>query len=167
MISFSFFFFLQLYRSIGISPIENSSHCPQGKLAAIESPHPTNGPYWASKCFHNPPSSDMDYGIFNVHMWSLCMRITGLHFLVSPGRTFMGYRVCTDFWHRGNSPTVGAQSLARNGYPTMRWPRSIVWFIPWGGHAQSNNLYHGFRKRALSAMRHRLDPWVHVSTHYT
>ena len=124
------FFFLQLYRSIGISPIENSSHCPQGKLAAIESPHPTNGPYWVSKCFHNPPSSDMDYGIFNMHMWSPCMRITGPQFLASPGRTFMGTESARTF----DSGETRPQSERKVWHETVTQP--------WGGHAQSYDLYH-------------------------
>ena len=30
------------------------------------------GVFW---CFHNPPNSDMDYRIFNMQMWSFCLRI--------------------------------------------------------------------------------------------
>ena len=38
----------------------------RGKPAAIESRYPTYGACWVFSCFHNPPNSDMDYGIFNV-----------------------------------------------------------------------------------------------------
>ena len=36
-------------------------------------------------CFHNPPNSDTDHRIFNMHMWSFCMPIHtgGLQFIVS------------------------------------------------------------------------------------
>ena len=43
------------------------------------------GLFW---CFHSPPNSDMDYRIFNMCMWSFCMRIhTGdPQFIVSSKR---------------------------------------------------------------------------------
>ena len=39
---------------------------PRGKPAATESGYPTYGACWMFLCLHNPPNSDMDYGIFNV-----------------------------------------------------------------------------------------------------
>ena len=39
---------------------------------------------------------------------------------------FVGYKVCTEFRLRGNSPTVGAQSVARNVHPSMWRSRSIA-----------------------------------------
>ena len=50
----------------GISSIRNSGCLPRGKPAATESRYPTHGACWVFHCFHNPPNSDMDYGIFNV-----------------------------------------------------------------------------------------------------
>ena len=34
-------------------------------------------------------------------------------------KTFVGYRICTDFGLRGKWPTVGTQSLPRNGHPSI------------------------------------------------
>ena len=53
------------YCPIGISPTENSDRFSQGKPAATESRYPTYGACWVFGCFHNPPKSNMDYGIFN------------------------------------------------------------------------------------------------------
>ena len=39
---------------------------PQGKPAVTESRYPTYGACWIFQCFHTPPNSDMDNGIFNV-----------------------------------------------------------------------------------------------------
>ena len=48
----------------------NSGCLPQEKPAATESRYPTHGAccflFYFFKCFHNPPNSDRDYGIFNV-----------------------------------------------------------------------------------------------------
>ena len=38
----------------------------RGKPAATESRYPTCCACRVSECFHNPPNSDMGYGIFNV-----------------------------------------------------------------------------------------------------
>ena len=57
---------LQLYCPNGISPMGNSGCLPQGKPAATESCYPTYFACWVFKCFHYPPNSDMDHGIFNV-----------------------------------------------------------------------------------------------------
>ena len=67
--SFFFFFgcFLKLYLFNGISPVRNSGCFPRGKPAAAKSRYPTCGACWVFQCFHNPPNSDMDYSIFNVH----------------------------------------------------------------------------------------------------
>ena len=65
-IFFSLFFSPQLYCPKGISPMGNSGCLPRGKPAATESRYPTYGACWVFDCFHNPPNSDMDYGIFNV-----------------------------------------------------------------------------------------------------
>ena len=58
--------FLQLCCPIGVAPMEKSSCLPWGKPAPTESRYTTYGAYWMFKCFHNPPNSDLDYGIFNV-----------------------------------------------------------------------------------------------------
>ena len=57
---------LQLYCPNWVSPVGNSGYFSLGKPAATESRYPTYGACWMFYCFHNPPSSDMDYGIFNV-----------------------------------------------------------------------------------------------------
>ena len=44
----------------------NSGRSPQGKPAATESRYQTYDACWLFYCFHNPPNSDMDHGIFNV-----------------------------------------------------------------------------------------------------
>ena len=60
-------FFLQLYCPNGISPTGENSGChPRGKPAATEWRSPTYSACWVSERFHNPPNSDMDYGILNV-----------------------------------------------------------------------------------------------------
>ena len=56
-------YFLQLYCPNGISPMGKWGYFPQEKPAATES---TYCACWVSLCSHNPPNSDMDYGIFNV-----------------------------------------------------------------------------------------------------
>ena len=71
-------------------------------------------------CFHSPPNSDMDYRIFNMHMWSFCMHIhTGDLSLYSHPKDFC--RVCTELKISGQ-----AQSLAHKGHPSIWWPCSIV-----------------------------------------
>ena len=47
----------------------NSGCLPREKLAATESRYPTYGACWVFYCFHNPPNSDMDCGIFNVRTY--------------------------------------------------------------------------------------------------
>ena len=47
---------------------------PRGKRAAIIRRYPFFSPFLFPVCFHNPPNSDMDYGIFNVCTF-LCVRI--------------------------------------------------------------------------------------------
>ena len=49
-----------------IVPMENSGCLLRRKPAAIESRYPTYGAYWVFPCFHSPPNSDMNDGIFNV-----------------------------------------------------------------------------------------------------
>ena len=44
----------------------NSGCFLRGKPAATESRYPTYGACRVFQCFHNPPNSDMYYGIFNV-----------------------------------------------------------------------------------------------------
>ena len=44
----------------------NSDFFTRGKPAATESRYPTYGACWVFECFHNPPNSGMDYGLFNV-----------------------------------------------------------------------------------------------------
>ena len=55
------------YCPIGISPVGKSGRFPRGKPAATESRYPTYGACSVFECFHNPPNSDMDYRILNVH----------------------------------------------------------------------------------------------------
>ena len=45
----------------------NSGRFPRGKPAATGSRYQTDGACWVFQCFCNPPNSDMDRGIFNVH----------------------------------------------------------------------------------------------------
>ena len=61
-----FFFFLQLYFSVWISPMGNLDCFPQGKPAATESCYPTNCVCWVLWCFHDPLNSNMDYRIINM-----------------------------------------------------------------------------------------------------
>ena len=61
-----FVFLYSTYCAKRISPMGNSCFLPRGKPAATESRYPTYGAWWVFQCFHNPPNSDMDYGIFNV-----------------------------------------------------------------------------------------------------
>ena len=66
---FYFSFFLFFYNCIvpfGITPMGILSCPPQGKPAATESCYPTYGVCWVFQCFHNPPNSDTDMGIFNM-----------------------------------------------------------------------------------------------------
>ena len=63
---FFYLFILQLCCPNGISLMENSGCLHRGKPAATESRYPTYGTCWVFLCFHNPPNSDMDYGLFNV-----------------------------------------------------------------------------------------------------
>ena len=68
---FFFFFtftsyFLQLYCPNGTSPVGNSGCLPRGKPEPTESRYLALGSCWAFKCFHYPPNSDMDHGIFDV-----------------------------------------------------------------------------------------------------
>ena len=55
-------------------------------------------------------------------------------------RTCVEYRVCLESWLRGNSPTVDAQSQARKGHLSTRWPDLIV-------------LKHGFRVLPVVLLR--------------
>ena len=65
-------------------------------------------------------TTDMDHRIFNVRMWSFCIRIhtRDLGLLSHPKD------LCTEFDSGGISGW--AQSLAINGHPSIWWPRSIV-----------------------------------------
>ena len=60
-------YFLQLYCPDGIFPMGNSGCLLRGKPAATGSRYPTYSPCSVFECFLNPPNSDMDYGIFNMH----------------------------------------------------------------------------------------------------
>ena len=72
--------------------------------------HP--GLFW---CFHSPLNCDTDYRIFNVCMWSFCMRIhTGDHSLSSHSKDFC--KVCTESDSRKISGWT--QSLEHNGHPS-------------------------------------------------
>ena len=61
-----FFFFLQIYFYVWISPMGNLDCFPQGKPAATESCYPTNCVCWVLWCFHDPLNSNMDYRIINM-----------------------------------------------------------------------------------------------------
>ena len=58
-----YFYFLQLYCPNWISPMGNSVCLPRGNPAATESHYPI---LRRMQGFHNPPNSDLDYGIFTV-----------------------------------------------------------------------------------------------------
>ena len=64
--SFCHWHFLQLYCSVGISPLANSGFFPQGTPAATESRYPTHSACLVFKYFHKPPTSDMVYRVFNM-----------------------------------------------------------------------------------------------------
>ena len=80
-------------------------------------------------CFHILlfPNSDMDYRIFNLWMSSFCMRIDtgggggggGGLCLQSHPKDFC--EVCTEF--DCGEISGRAQKLARNGHPSIWWPR--------------------------------------------
>ena len=76
----------QLYNCfvpLGFLPLENSGRFHCGKPAATELRYQIDVACLMFWCFHNPSNSDMDYRLFNVGIWSLCMRMyTGLRFLV-------------------------------------------------------------------------------------
>ena len=78
------------------------------------------GLFWT---FHSLPNSDMDYRIFNMHMWSFnrCMNTGDLSLLSNP-KDFC--RVSTEF--DSGEILRQAQSLAPNSHPTIWWPCSIV-----------------------------------------
>ena len=76
-----------------------------GKPAATEWRYPTYCACWVFQCFKNLPMDYRAYAIF-LHAYTYT-HILGRHI------------VCTEFWFRENLPTVDAQSLARNGYPSM------------------------------------------------
>ena len=56
-----------LYWPIGISRMGNSGCFHRGKPQRRSCAIQTNDACWVFQCFYNPPSSDIDYGIFNVH----------------------------------------------------------------------------------------------------
>ena len=58
--------FSQLYCPNGISPTGNSGYLPRGKPAATKSRYLAKVVCWVFLCFHDPPNSYMDNGIFNV-----------------------------------------------------------------------------------------------------
>ena len=71
-----FFFFNNCIVPIGISPVGNSGCLPRGKPAATQSRYPTYGACClVFQCLHNPPNSDVDYGIFNVRTKGKCNAI--------------------------------------------------------------------------------------------
>ena len=102
---FFFLYFLQLYCPTGNSPTEKPGCLHRGKPAATGSRHTNYGACWVFQCFHNPPNSDMNYEIFNVHTdVNACDCTRGMY----------GHRkrVCTESWlwdknplpHRGIEP---------------------------------------------------------------
>ena len=54
---------------VGFLPWQIPAAFLRGKLAAAEWCYPTYGACWVFQCFHNPPNSDMDCGIFNVRTY--------------------------------------------------------------------------------------------------
>ena len=55
--------------------VGNSGLVSLGKPAATESCYPTYSLCWVFKSFHNPPNSDMNYRVFNMHT-DVCMRFS-------------------------------------------------------------------------------------------
>ena len=119
------FHFLHLYFPNGISPMGNSGCLPRGKPAAAESRYPTYGACWAFLCFHNPPTSNMDSRIFNVH--------TDVNAVdCARGCTDTRKRVCTESWlweknllpHREIEPasaTCRSDALPSEPHPHPGW----------------------------------------------
>ena len=105
---------------------------------------------WLFWCFKYPPNSDMDYIIFNVSMWYFCMRIhtedLGLY-LWSHIKDFCG--ICTE----SDSCEISgrAQSLARNGYPSIWWPHSTV-FWNWLSRESALALRHCISETCLELL---------------
>ena len=62
--TFFFFFYKLLYCPNGISSMGSSGCSPRGKLSRYPN-YDTCLVFW---CLHNPPNSDMNYRIFNVHI---------------------------------------------------------------------------------------------------
>ena len=62
-----------------------------GKPASTESRYPTYCACWVFYCLHNPPNSDMDYRIFNVHT-----DVNACDYTL--GCTDTHKRVCTESW---------------------------------------------------------------------
>ena len=99
-----------------------------GKPVATVSLYSAYSACWVFQCLYNLHDSDVDYRIFKTCMWSFFMHVhTGGTFGYSLiQRTFVGCRVCTEFWLLDNSLTVSAQSCAWNDNPSMKWPCSIM-----------------------------------------
>ena len=99
------------------------------------------GLFW---CLRTPSNSDMDFGIFNVRVWRFaCVYTRGTLVYGLIRRTFVE---CTEF--DSGEISGRAQSLARNGHPSVGWPRSAV-------------LNFGFPERVLFAQRRWLPGWVY------
>ena len=130
------------------------------------------GLFW---CFHNPLNSDKDYRIFNVCMWSCCMR--------------MHTRGTTSVYSLNWRSSVGsAQNLTPEKnylrasakpstlrHPSIWWPRSIVLNLVFESECSSadspckptwnNSPYLTFRSRwAGLAVRYALGFKTHVGT---
>ena len=80
------------------------------------------GQCWVVLCFHNPPNSDMDYGVFNVCVWSFCMCVHTWRNFGHIRRTSCRIFIVLDSGEKSRR----AQILARNGHSSMWWPRSIA-----------------------------------------
>ena len=93
----------------------------ESQLRQSRATHPTvhAGCFW---CFHNPSTSDVDYRIFNVLIWSLCMHThTAAGFVVWSEGLLLGVESA--------QPLILmklALNLTRDGHPSVWWSRSIV-----------------------------------------
>ena len=130
--------------------MENSGCFPQEKPAVT-----VMLPNRVFLCFYNPPNSDMDYRIFNMHTdVNACDFTRGV-------RTHV--RVCTERWlweknplpHRGIEPATAAR---RSDAPPMSYVRRWVNFPPWWfrnlyRRTICNNSYMRYALKNVSAIK--------------
>ena len=105
----------------------NSGCLPGGKPGATESRYATYVACWVFPCFHNPPNSDMDYGILNVR---------------TDVNVYDCTRGCTDTvresalkvdWEKNSLPHRGFESTSGPMLYQLSYIPIVVYFeIEWG-----------------------------------